>query len=482
MPDKLNIVVFMPDQLRAESLGCYGHPLVRTPNIDRLAGEGVRFDSCTAQYPLCSPSRCSLLTGWYPHTAGHRNVYHLLQPHEPNLFKYLKSGGYDVYWYGSNDVLVHDGFAESATEWGFFAEGPEWSGKDNPWPREDPRYFSFLYNPGRERSEIPDYRRVEAAIRVLRERRSSRPFCIFLPLFFPHPPFTAPRGFYDMYDPDDLPPLRPAGTNKPRFYERIRSSRRLDRLDESVLRKINAVYLGMISYSDWLLGRLLDAVDSSGHREDTAVLFCSDHGEWAGDYGLVEKWSAAADDVLLRVPLIVRTPGGARGHVVREMVELLDVFATVMELAGLEAQHTHFATSLVPQANGARGDSERIAFAEGGYDATEPHAFAPAADFPEDHVYYPKIRLEADHPEAVTRTTIARTAELKLAFRPGGQSELYDLARDPRELDNVFEAPEYADRRRTLMDAMLAWYVRTSGVTPPGLGDQRPLPAPRGGG
>jgi len=476
MRDRPNLVIFMPDQLRAESIACYGHPLVRTPNIDRLAREGVRFEHCFTQYPLCSPARCGMLTGWYPHVRGHRNVYHLLRPEEPNLFKYLKAGGYDVYWYGSNDVLVHDRFEESATEWGFFADGPEWKGSGNPWSPEDPRYYSFLYGEAGEAEDIPDSRRVEAALRLLRERRSSRPFCLYLPLFYPHPPFTAPAEFYGMYDPADIPPLRPTGENKPEFHELIRRSRRLDELDASVLRAINAVYLGMVSFSDRLLGRVLDAVDAAGRREDTAVLFCSDHGEWAGDYGLVEKWSNGMEDPLLRVPLIVRAPGGARGHEVKEIVELIDVFGTVMDLAGLDAQHTYFGRSLVPQIRGATGDPERAAFAEGGYHATEQHAFAPARDFPKQHIYYPKIQLEASHPSSVARTAMIRTRDLKLVCRPDASNELYDLAADPCELRNVHGRPEYAGQQQKLMNHLLENLVRTSDVIPQALRDERSLP------
>jgi arylsulfatase A-like enzyme len=476
MPHRANLVIFMPDQLRAESIGCYGHPLVQTPNIDRLAAEGIRFENCFTQSPLCSPARCAMLTGWYPHVAGHRTVDHLLSPREPNLFKYLKASGYDVYWYGSNDVLAHERFGDSAAEWGFFAEAPEWKGAGNPWPFEDPRFYSFLYGEAGDAAQIPDSRRVERAIRVLTERRSPRPFCIFLPLFYPHPPFTAPAEFYGKYDPADLPPLRPPGENKPLFHELIRRSRRLDELDASLLRSNNAVYLGMVSFSDQLLGRLLDTVDESGHREDTAVVFCSDHGEWAGDYGLVEKWSNAMEDPLLRVPLIVRAPGGAQGHEVPEIVELIDLFATVMDLAGVEPQHTHFGRTLMPQIHGAAGDPERAAFAEGGYDATEPQAFAPARDFPTEHIYYPKIHLEASLPETITRTAMIRTRELKLVYRPSGTSELYDLAADPRELCNVHGRREYSGRQQELMVRLLENFVRTSDVIPPSLVDQRSMP------
>ena len=139
----------------------------------------------------------------------------------------------------------------------------------------------------------------------------------------------------------------------------IRQYRNLEKVDESVLRKIMAVYLGMTSYVDHLLGQLLDALEEAGLSAETAVIAFSDHGDWAGDYGLVEKWPSGLDDALTRVPLIVRMPGGAQGHVVAEPVELFDIVPTTLELAGVEARHTHYARSLVPQLRGAVGDPAR---------------------------------------------------------------------------------------------------------------------------
>lgn len=472
---KYNMIIFMPDQLRAESIGCYGHPLVKTPNMDRLASEGVRFAHCQSQYPVCTASRCSMLTGWPPHVRGHRTVYHLLRPDEPNMFRYLKKNGHDIYWYGKNDALVHEKFEESVTKWGFLAEGPEWSGKDNPWPKDDPHYFTFLFNEGRDRQDYPDYARVKAAIKVLEERDSDKPFCIFLPLFFPHPPFSGPLGFHNMYNPDEIPPLRPRVEGKPDFYEAIRRSRRLDQLTEADFRKINAVYLGMISYTDWLLGEILDAVDRTKHNDDTAIFFCSDHGEWAGDYELVEKWSSAMDDTILRVPLIVRIPGGKKGHVSEEMVELHDVMATGLELAGIEADHTHFARSLMPQIHGKPGDANRAAFSEGGYNINEPHCFEPLEWFEPDHIYYPKIYLENTQPKMIMRTTMIRTRDYKLVLRPNGQSEFYHLKRDPRELENVYGDATYSKQQDELLTSMLNWYISTSDIVPKGR-DSRALP------
>ncbi|MBI1896792.1 MAG: sulfatase-like hydrolase/transferase, partial [Acidobacteria bacterium] len=246
-----NLILFFPDQLRAESIGCYGHPLVRTPNIDRLAGSGVRFSYCQSPYPVCTAARCGLLTGWPPHVHGHRTVYHLLHRDEPNLFRYLKSAGYDVYWFGKNDVLTHDCFPDSVTEWADLATGPEWDVKDRPWAPGHPHYYSFLFTEGKDRRQYPDYARVKAAIDVLSKRDSDRPFCIFLATFFPHPPYAGPKGFHNMYRPEQVPGLRPPDiAGKPELYRAIRRSRRLDKLSERDFRTINAVYLGMISYAD----------------------------------------------------------------------------------------------------------------------------------------------------------------------------------------------------------------------------------------
>lgn len=475
-PSQHNIIIFMPDQLRAESIECYGHPLVKTPNMDALAAQGTRFAHCQSAYPVCTAARCSMMTGWPPHVRGHRSVYYLLQPDEPNLFRYLKNNGYDVYWYGKNDLLVHEIFEESVTHWNYFAEGPEWSGKDNPWAYDDPYYFTFLFGEGRDRTEYPDYQRVQAAIKVLEATQRERPFCIFLPLFFPHPPFTGPKGFHSMYHPDDIPHLRPGGlTGKPPFYEAIRRSRRLDQLQEADFRKINAVYLGMISYTDWLLGELLEALDKTNHSKDTVVFFCSDHGEWAGDYGLVEKWSAAMDDPILKVPLIVRHPEGKTGHIVDGLVELYDVMATCLEIAGVIPDHTHFARNLLPQIMGNPGDPDRAVFSEGGYNTYELQAFEPLEMFPKEHIYYPKIWLENTHPEMISRTTTIRSKNYKLTLRPDSQSEFYDLTKDPQELYNLYGDPAYAEQQTALKIQLLDWYIRTSDVVPVGR-DQRGMP------
>ena len=168
-----------------------------------------------------------------------------------------------------------------------------------------------------------------------------------------------------------------------------------------------------------------------------------------------------------------------RGHVVLEPVEFFDIMATVLDLAGVEARHTHFAQSLVPQLGGAPGDADRAVFAEGGYDPHEPHAFEGRANdgiFREPaHIYYPKGIQQQEYPLSVCRAVMMRTFDYKLVRRPLGVSELYDLRADPRELRNVYADPDYAAVRAQMEAGLLDWTIRTADVVPVGE-DPRGLP------
>ena len=140
----MNIIFFNPDELRAESVGCYGHPNAPTPRLDRLAAEGTRFDQCHAQHPVCSPSRCSFMTGWYPHVRGHRTLWHLLRPDEPTLLKYLKEAGYRRLL-GRQERPAGTGYRlGDRMRRALPGVGPL---PTPPYPRDDPRYYSFLYDP-----------------------------------------------------------------------------------------------------------------------------------------------------------------------------------------------------------------------------------------------------------------------------------------------------------------------------------------------
>ena len=189
----------------------------------------------------------------------------------------------------------------------------------------------------------------------------------------------------------------------------------------------------------------------------------------------MEKWPNAMDDDLVRVPLIIRTPHGKKNHRVWEQVELFDIMPTVLELAGVQSRHRHFARTLVPQLMGATGDPDRAVFCEGGYDLQEPHcseAYDPEGQerYPSirtpENIYYPKLLQQKEHPESVCRSTMIRTLEYKLVKRSSGDNELYDLKNDPGERENQYYNPEFADIKMQLESQMLNWYIKTSDIVP----------------
>ncbi len=471
----MNHIIFNPDEMRAESTGCYGHPRAITPNLDRLAREGVRFDQCHVQHTVCTPSRASFMTGWYPHVRGHRTLWHSLRPDEPNLLRYMKQAGYDVLIGGKNDLLSPESTLDSVTDWDLGARSKRFiPGRKSGQPKDmsDQKYYSFLYEREADGVEqLGDFRSVDGAIEYLKTK-PAKPFVIYLPISFPHCPYWAPGKWHDVIDAAGLPPLRPKDMpDKPDFHALIREYRKLGTLDDSVLRKINAVYLGMIGVVDHLLGELMQTLADTGYDKDTSFFFFSDHGDYAGDYGLVEKWPSGLEDVLTRVPFVARVPGNKAGHVVKEPVEMFDMMATIMDLAGVKSQHTHFARSLTDQLHGEAGDADRAVFAEGGYDLHEPHCFEgrPGTDqglrTPE-HIYYPKCMQQQEHPESVCRAAMIRTMTHKLIRRPNGISELYDLMNDPRELKNVHDDIAFTEVRQTLEKRMLDWYIHTADAVP----------------
>ena len=459
-----NLVLFMPDEMRADSLSCYGNPVTKTPNFDYLAKEGTRFSNCHVQFPVCGASRCSLLTGWPTSVRGHRSLYYFLRPEEPNLFRYLRQAGYDVFWFGKNDALAAQSFYDSVTEWQDAGIGRAGSAF-RTMRSVTPGALSMLYTPAGDRRSTPDYEHLQSAFKILERREAERPFCIFLPLLEPHPPYTIPEDFYNMYSPSEVPaPVPPGLKRKPQFHQGMRKYYGLNELNEATFRKIRAVYYGQVSYSDWLMGELLAELAKTGHDKDTAVFLFSDHGDYTGDYGLVEKWPSGLEDCLTHVPMIGRVPGGAAGVVADDMIELYDVMQTALDLAGTQAHHTHFARSLVPQLGGGQGDPHRAAFSEGGYNVYEPQCFEPGGSA--GGMYEGKIRLQNEEPLTVSRTAMVRTRTHKLIMRPQGQSELYSYADDPQERNNLYADRSAAAVQEELQAKLLNHYIETTGIAP----------------
>ena len=485
----MNYVFFFPDELRAESLGCYGHPAVETPNFDALAAEGTLFEANYTQHPVCMASRCALITGRYPHVAGHRSLKYEVQDYEPNFFRALKEAGYTVGLYGKNHMLSPTAFEASFTEHSPVTFGHVGSkNKDGSKPPElslfkiEPvtdwaqrqKNYQMLGDPiPDEKAETTgDAAHVAMGIDFLRRHAADdQPFFLFLPLLNPHPPYAAPESFYEKYMTAELP-MKPMEwlEQKPPLYEAYRRFRESGEAEEDAFRKINAIYLAMVSYTDLLLGRVLDELKALGLEESTTVIVSSDHGDWAGDCGLVEKWPSAMDDMVTRVPLIIRKPGGAAGHRVSTPTQLIDVFPTVFELEGLPIGWDQFGVSLAAQLAGEPGDPDRVSYTEGGYDTREPHVFEGTAAYAplmvEGTVYYPKMVMQQREPETVCRTVMRRDVRYKFVCRTDGSDELYDMLSDPEEYHNLIGLAAYRTLVAELREKTLRWLIHTSDVVP----------------
>ncbi|MER7795506.1 sulfatase-like hydrolase/transferase [Streptomyces sp. NPDC097640] len=463
MSRRPNFVVFVADQLRADALGAFGNPLVSTPNLDALAARGTRFTQAFAQHPVCSPSRASFLTAWYPHTAGHRSLNNLLKPHEPNLLRILKDAGYHVTWAGTRGHALAQGVTEDSVHDYGFSVPPTLGLRDGLAEGYPDDVHARLFYRGR----VPDDGRVdfdEALIRTaeqwLANPPDDRPWLLFLPVFAPHCPFQVEEPWFSMYDrdeiPDPLPPVRP-GEGEPEFMRAVRERYGLDRVTPEMWREVIATYYGMVSRMDHHLGRVMSAIDHT----DTVTLFFADHGEYLGDHGLIEKWPSGMHECLTRDPLIVSGGGLPEGQVSDAMVELVDVLPTVLELAGVEAPHRHFGRSLLPLLREPDAEHRRYAFTEGGFTVEEEPQLERAG-----YPYDAKAALQHENPRLVGRAVAVRDRQWTYVWRLYEPPELYDRIRDPHERTNLAGRGEHTEVQRRMHEAVLRWYAETGAVIP----------------
>lgn len=455
----MNFILFMPDQLRADCVGAFGNPVVRTPNLDAFAARGVSFPNAYAQHSVCSPSRASLLTGQYPHTAGHRTLSNLIKPGEPNLLRYLKQAGYHVTWAGARgDTYAPGATEEAVTEYGF---GQSFDMSSWRWQGTGDDVWDRVFYTGRKEPGGPDHD--EAAIRAALDFLAAPPagpWVLFVPLLAPHCPFGVEEPWYSLHDRADVPLPAPCGEGyEPRYMEAIRQAYGTGRMTEERWRELIAVYYGMISRLDDQFGRVMSALDDSG--AEAVTMFFTDHGEYLGDHDLIEKWPSGLHDCLLREPLIMGGGPLPRGEVRETMAEMVDLLPTVLELAGVPAGHTHFGRSLLPVIDDPSTPHREYAFSEGGF-TVEEEPLLERAPFPYDL----KAGLQHEDPSLVGKAVSVRDRRWTYVYRLYEPAELYDRAADPAERINLAGRPEHAGTETRLRDAVLRWMVETADVIP----------------
>ena len=450
-PQRPNVLFLMADDLRPD-LASYGSPAL-TPNLDRLARLGVQFQRAYCQQAVCNPSRSSMLTGRRPDTLrlwNNGTHFRELNPDVTTLPLWFKTHGYATRCVGKIFHNWHtaekgDRRSWSADEFLHYAN----HGDDVPMVSGDlppnvaaPAARLYGKVPLCECREVPDEayydgRVATEAVRVMAEVRD-KPFFLAVGFWKPHAPFNAPKKYWDLYDRAKLPPLnpaRPTGSPEVAFHD----GREIRGLPPNQMTftpeqaaEIRHGYFANISYMDAQLGKVLDALDRHGLNDKTVIVFVGDHGYHVGEHSLWGKTSNFELDA--RVPLMIATPGSKHaGKQTSSLVELLDLFPTLVDLCGLPQPEGTQGTSLVPILNDPSTSVKPAAFTQHprpAYFDREPSK-APTTmgcSVRTTHLRYTEWR------DWRTGETVAR--------------ELYDHRTDPHELQNAVDSSSLAEAQR----------------------------------
>jgi arylsulfatase A-like enzyme len=471
MTAPINVLFITADQWRAECLSALGHPVVKTPNLDALAADGVLFRNHFAQCSPCGPSRASLLTGMY--MMNHRSVRNgtPLDARFTNVALEARKAGYDPSLIGytdtSADPRLHDRSdpalsTYSGTLPGFTQLIPGSEG-DAAWlqhlkakgyqlpadrrqiyePAAKARGRGPTWAPARYKAEDSDTAFViEGALRFLAQQR--RAWFLHLSILHPHPPFIAPAPYHAMYDARRVPPFRRAATPADEaklhpyvaYYRRHHLRREgLDPLrhpeEEQAMRQLRATYYGLMTEVDDQLGRLLAHLKKSGQYDDTLIVFTTDHGEQLWDHWLLGKETFFEQS--FHIPLIIRAPGrrfdGGRGRVVEQFSESVDVMPTILELLGRTPSVQCDGAPLVPFLLGRT-----------------PRAWRREAFWELDFRDVPQGRAEAEMKIGLDECALAalRGPRFKYVHFTALPPLFFDLESDPDELRNLAADPAYA--------------------------------------
>lgn len=484
-----NVLFIMADQLRWDYLGCCGHPTIRTPNIDRLAGSGVLFDRGYVQSPVCGPSRMSFYTGRF--VSSHRSTW-LQVPlplSEVTFGDYLRAGGRDLHLVGKSHffpdqkgidrlggltdperrgIAIEGGFEVLVRDDGIFGHGPVDTSyarylrskgyiSDNPWhdfanSAEGPNgeiLSGWEMRYARQPARVADADgetafMTDRAIDFIDEKGDA-PWCMHLSYIKPHWPYVVSAPYHEMYDEADIvalnrAPERPDHPVHRAFCERI-DGRTF--LRDEVRAEVIPIYMGLISQLDAHIGRLLDHLEAVDQFDHTLIIFTSDHGDYLGDHWLGEK--EMFHDASVRMPLIIRDPrteaDGRRGEVSHALVQGVDVLPTVLDALNLPVPAEAVeGISLIPMVHDQRAEPlSRLVFSE------------------IDYAFHSDIRAALNRPLDGCRGYMVFDGRWKYVLWEGFEPQLFDLQHDPREQVDLGQDPLRGAERERLHEALFAW-------------------------
>ena len=424
---KTNVLFIICDDLNTD-LACYGHPQAKTPNIDRLAARGLRFDSAFCQFPLCGPSRASFMTGLYPDQTGIKANKILLRDRLPtvvSMSQMFRNNGWHatrigkIYHYGVPSDIGTAGH-DDPESWDetFNPRGRDKDDEDKIFSLKPGQFgatLSWLAADGEDEEQTDGIAANEAITRLKQYQSNKKPFFLAVGLYRPHTPFVAPKKYFDLYPLEDINvPTVPPGyleTLPPPARKALRAHKEQINLDPHLARQAIQAYHASISYADSQIGRILDALDETGLASNTIVIFTSDHGYHMGEHGHWQKRSLL--DQASRVPLIIATPDmKTKGSTTSCPAEMIDFYPTLAELCEIQAPAGLPGVSLVPVLSqpSARPRLDALTRQDGGY---------------------------------TLRTERFRYTEWGKNGASG--NELYDHKHDPKELNNLANDPAHSE-------------------------------------
>jgi len=450
--DRPNILIFMTDQEQAQ-VTLPDHPC-KTPNLDKFAQEGIRFNYAYPPMAHCCPSRASLMTGLYPSQHGIYNnvlnnqaIHTSLYPGVETFSEKLESAGYDLYYCGKWHVTATEmprdrGWKEvhvtSGIDTHHGIRPEQWktvSGERYKMKRANgeilrPGWGTYkLYGTLEEGQDCSgDFTTLRKGIDTLKSLKDSQsPWCLYIGLNGPHDPFIIPEKYSKMYNPADimLPPnYYDDLKDKPAVYRRMRKL--WSQLTEEEVRESIAHYWGYCTMMDDMFGQVLDTLDENGQKDNTLVIFLSDHGEHCGAHGIYCKGISTFDEGY-RIPCIMRWPDGIQepGREVDQFVTVMDIAPTLLEIAGAESLRKCSGQSLVPFFRNEQPENWR------------------------DCIY-----TQCNGVEVYYTNRMVRTKNFKFVYNPTDIDELYDLNEDPYELHNLADCPEMKEVKEQMLITM----------------------------
>jgi len=450
----MNFVVIVSDTFRRDHLGCYGNEWIHTPSLDRFAGESVVFERAYAASFPTVPNRRDVFTGRFTFTYSD---WAPLPPEEVVLAEVMGGAGYATMMILDTPHIVAKGF-----NFGRGFDGWDWiRGQEHDAWRTSPRdpelpcaaekmrlaettVKQYLRNVAERRAEA-DYfvaQTMTRAMAWLEENVGSQPFLLYVDTFDPHEPWDPPQWYVDLYDP--------GYEGEEVIYPQYAAC---DFMSERELKHTRALYAGEVTLVDTWVGKLLARIDELGLREDTVVIFTTDHGFYHGEHGLIGKSMLAGEyyssvplyEEVARIPLMVRAPGqraGRRGA----LAQPPDLMPTILDMAGVEMPETAQGQSLAPVVRGERDEMRPIAVTSPTLMyGTRAVQFTTITDG-EWSLIYPGARFEAGK-GAESRMVDSIKRAHRALYKGAGGPELYHLPSDPGQAKNVFaERREIAKR------------------------------------